>query len=95
MSLDEEMEATFKIMPSAWADGLFFLAGHLKIDPFKFEDFLKRRHGYDATGDDFESIDAFVLRTFGAEAVELIHRAIKGEAMRPATPWMADGSETK
>jgi hypothetical protein len=79
MNLIEDMQRTFGIPPRYWADSMFFACGLLVINPFIFEEFLKRRHGYRADGETFESINEFVTRVFGADAVALLDRAIAGE----------------
>jgi len=76
------MKRMFGLPLGHWADGIFYAAGLLIIDPFKFEEFLKRKHHYKCDGDTFESIYDFVLRKWGQGGADLLDRATHGVFLR-------------
>ena len=83
MSLTDDMLRTFGCPPRFWADIMFYVCGVLILDPLVFEQFLKRHHGYSDLGETFESINEFVGRKWGKEALALLDRASKGEQRQP------------
>jgi len=50
------------------------LSKSLKIDVFKFEEYLKKEHG-DYEADD-KSMDGIILEKYGKEALEILNRLV-------------------
>jgi hypothetical protein len=91
--LIQDMERVFGIPPRFWADTMFLACGILICNPTTFEEALKRMHGYRCEGETFESINDFVERKWGKEAMTLLLRAAKGTQL--TVRKLADENQTQ
>lgn len=80
MGLADEMMVVFGLPPRFWAEPLAWYAGRWVCNPMVLQRALElRKHEIVVDG---EALADFVRRHYGDQAVELVGRAIKGEAWK-------------